>query len=92
MLLKGSKLASNPNNFRSISLISFLSKLLERIVGYLEENNIISSQQSEFKRYRRFSDNLAYHAQKVMEAFNKKGRKVLSFPLTSKRHLTLSDT
>ena len=65
IFLKGSKLASNPNNYRPISLISCLSKLLERIVGQriadnLEENNIISIQKSGFRRHRRTSDNLAY--------------------------------
>ena len=83
MILKGSKLASNPNNYRPISLISCLSKLLERIVGqriagYLEENNIFSSHQSGLRRHRRTTDNLAYHTQKVMEAFNKKGKKILT--------------
>ena len=83
MILKGSKLASNANNYRPISLISCLSKLLERIIGQrlsgiLEENNIISRQQSGFRRFRRTTDNLAFHTQKVMEAFNKKGRKVLT--------------
>jgi hypothetical protein len=83
MILKGSKLASNANNYRPISLISCLSKLLERIIGQrfaglLEENNIISSQQSGFRRFRRTTDNLSFHTQKVMEAFNKKGRKVLT--------------
>ena len=69
--------ASDPNNYRPISLLSCLSKLIERIVAqrlakYLEENKILLSQQSGFRERRRTTDNLVYHTQKTLEAFNKK--------------------
>ena len=83
MIPKGSKTASDPNNYRPISLISCISKLLERIVAkrlsaFLEIAGWLSPQQSGFRRFRRTTDNLVFHTQKVLEAFNMKN-KVLSF-------------
>ena len=83
MIPKGSKTASDPNNYRPISLISCLSKLLEKIVSkrlshFLEESGWFAPQQSGFRRARRTTDNLVYHTQKVLEAFNV-DKKVLSF-------------
>ena len=82
MIPKGQKLASNPANYRPISLISCLSKLVERIVSrrlstYLESNHILIKQQSGFRTGRRTSDNLTFIAQKTAEAFNR-GKKVVS--------------
>ena len=73
MIPKGQKLASNPANYRPISLISCLSKLVERIVSrrlstYLESNHILIKQQSGFRTGRRTSDNLTFIAQKTAEA------------------------
>jgi hypothetical protein len=83
MIPKGQKSQTDPNNYRPISLISSLSKLLERIMarrmsGFLERNNLIAMQQSGFRRRRRTTDNLVFHTQKILEAFNKRDRKVLS--------------
>lgn len=74
--------ASDPNNYRPISLISCLSKLVERVVGhrlatFLEKNKLLLPQQSGFRKWRRTTDNLVFHSQKILESFRKK-KKVLS--------------
>ena len=74
MIPKGSKIAPDPNNYRAKSLISCLSKLLERIVGQklsfvLEHRRILSIHQSGFRQARRATDNLIFHTQKIIEAF-----------------------
>ena len=82
MIPKGQKLASDPANYRPISLISCLSKLIERIVArrlsfYLDSNHLLIKQQSGFRTGRRTCDNLIFIAQKVSEAFNRK-KKIMS--------------
>ena len=79
MIPKPSKLASDPNSYRPISLISCLSKLVERIVAqrllnFLEQNKILLPQQSGFRKGRRTTDNLVFMTQKISEAFNRKKR------------------
>ena len=74
MIPKGSKIATDPNNYRAKSLISCLSKLLERIVGQrlsyiLEDRSILSIDQSNLRQGRRTKDNLIFHIQKIIEAF-----------------------
>jgi exonuclease III len=74
--------ASDPNNYRPISLISCLSKLVERVVGhrlasFLEKNKLLLPQQSGFRKWRRTTDNLVFHSQKILESYRKK-KKVLS--------------
>ncbi len=77
--------ASNPNNYRPISLLSCLSKLLERIVAqriadFLQKNGILLRQQSGFRCARRKTDNLAFQTQMFQEAFsgrNTSGKNVL---------------
>ncbi len=83
MIPKGSKLATDPNNYRPISLISCVSKLIERILAqrlsqYLEKNGILAPQQSGFRNHRRTTDNLVFQTQKILETMNKKESKVLS--------------
>ncbi len=74
--------ASDPNNYRPISLLSCLGKLIERIVAqrlakFLEANRLLVPQQSGFRRNRRTTDNLVFLSQKILEAFND-GKKVLA--------------
>jgi len=83
MIPKGQKSAADPANYRPISLISCLGKLIERIVAarlskFLDENKIIIRQQSGFRSGRRTSDNLIFLSQKVAEAFERK-KKIVSF-------------
>ena len=68
--------ASDPNNYRPISLISCLSKLIERVVGdrlaeFLEKNKLLLPQQSGFRKWRRTTDNLVFHSQKILESYRK---------------------
>ena len=56
--------------------------MAQRLAKYLEKNNILMSQQSGFRRKRRTTDNLVFHSQKVLEAFNKKSNVIsLSFDI-----------
>ena len=77
----------DPNNYREISLISCLSKLLERIVvqrlsNILEGIGLLSIHQSGFRQGRRTTDNLIYHTRKIIEVFNKKNKVLtLSFDI-----------
>ena len=78
--------ASDPNNYRPISLLSCLGKLLERIVAqrishFLHEHGITIKQQSGFRCARRTTDNLSFQLQKMKEAFsgkNKSGKNILT--------------
>jgi hypothetical protein len=84
MIPKGQKLASNPANYRPISLISCLSKLIEKIVArrlsfFLESNHLLIKQQSGFRSGRRTSDNLVFLSQKIAEAFNQTQKVVSLF-------------
>lgn len=83
MIPKGSKVASDPNNYRPISLLSCLGKLVERIVAqrlvaFLEKKKIIIKQQSGFRTGRRTTDNLAFLTQKISESILRKSRKVVA--------------
>ena len=76
MLPKTSINKNDPTNYRPISLISCLGKLIERLVqtrlyNYLESNSLINFQQSGFRQKRRTSDNLVYISQKCQESFNR---------------------
>jgi hypothetical protein len=82
MIPKGQKDKSNPINYRPISLISCLSKLMERIMAqrlknFLESNQLIIKEQSGFRTGRRTTDNLIFLTQKVSESLAK-GEKVVS--------------
>ena len=65
----------NPMNYRPISLTNCIVKLIERLiqnrlVQFLDANNVISDYQSGFRANRQTQDNLIYFAQKVYEAFD----------------------
>ena len=77
MISKTTEEKNNPNNYRPISLLSCLGKLVERVVksrlyNYFEKNQIIIDQQSGFRANRRTHDNLTFLTQKIQESLNTK--------------------
>lgn len=80
------KLSTNPDYYRPISVTSCLGKVLERIITkrlykYLEESNLITQEQSGFRRRRRTGDNLFFLTQKVSETLNRKKKHVVYFSI-----------
>lgn len=69
--------SNNINNYRPISLTNTIVKLIERLVKnrlvhFLESNNLISNYQSGFRENRSALDNVFYFKQKCMMAFDQK--------------------
>ena len=67
---KPKKDATDPQNFRPISLTNCLCKLMEKIINtrlvwYLEKNNLISEYQSGFRASRSTADNLIQMENKI---------------------------
>ena len=67
---KGNK--SNPANYRPVSLTSHLIKLFEKIirikmVAFIEEHNLLRSQQHAFRRYRSCLTQLLIHIDNILE-------------------------
>ena len=65
------------NAYRPISLLSCVGKLMERIInnrlmGHLEEKNILTPQQAGFRKYRSTEDQITYIAQEIEDAFQAK--------------------
>ena len=84
MLLKSGKKRNDPNSYRPISLLSCLGKLIEkimnkRLVDFLEENNLIISQQSGFRARRGTKDNLIFITQKTAETIRLRSKRMLFF-------------
>ena len=76
MIDKGKQKASDPSNYRPISLTSCLSKFVEgfvkdRLNYFLTSNNLICFQQSDFRNQRSTHDNLLFLTQKISENFNR---------------------
>ena len=70
----------NPNNYRPISLTNTIVKIIEkliknRLVHYLESNNLFIKNQSGFRSHKRTIDNIFFIKQKSLEAFTKKRAK-----------------
>ena len=70
------KESEDPNNYRSISLTSCIGKLVEKIVQkrlytFVEENHLLNTEQSGFRKHRKTTDNLFYLTQKVKENLNR---------------------
>jgi hypothetical protein len=82
MIPKKIAFSSDPTNYRPISLLSCVGKVLEKIikiklVKFLDDKKIIIDEQSGFRKNRRTSDNLFFLTQKVIENFNR-GKKCLA--------------
>ena len=77
MIPKKESNSNSPGDYRPISLISCLGKLVERIVRnrlykILERDQKIITQQSGFRSYRGALDNLLFFTQKISESMNRK--------------------
>ena len=75
---------TNPNNYRPIALTSCICKTLERMINerlvwYLETNNIITEFQSGFRHQRSTNDHLVRLETFIREAFIKKEHLVTVF-------------
>ena len=84
LIPKPGKDKSNPNNYRSIALTSCICKTLERMINerlvcYLEKNNIITEFQSGFRHQRSTNDHLVRLETFIREAFIKKEHLVAVF-------------
>lgn len=84
MIPKDNNKLNDPSFYRPISLTSCLGKLVEKVIqrrlyGYLESMQLISAQQSGFRKYRRTSDNLVFLTQKIKENFNRKKKTFVFF-------------
>ena len=69
----------NIKNYRPISLTNTIVKILEkliknRLVSYLEQNNIFIKEQSGFRTKKRTIDNIFFFKQKCQEAFYSKAK------------------
>jgi ribonuclease HI len=74
---KPGKDTTQPNNYRPIALTSCLCKTMERIINdrlvwYLEDNNILSEYQAGFRQGRNTTDQLVRLETSIREAFAKK--------------------
>ena len=83
-ILKKGKDSMKKNSYRPISLLSCLGKTLERIINkrlmcHLENNNLITSEQSAFRRNRSVEDQIAYIAQSIENAFQEKKKVIATF-------------
>ena len=81
---KPGKDITNPNNYRPIALTSCICKTLERMINerlvwYLEKNNIITEFQSGFRHQRSTNDHLVRLETFIREAFIKKEHLVAVF-------------
>jgi hypothetical protein len=76
MIPKKGRMSSDPTQYRPISLLSCIGKLVERVartrlVKFLEANNLIIKQQSGFRHRRSTTDNLLFVTQKIRECFER---------------------
>ena len=70
---KGTK--TDPNNFRPISLLLIVSKIIEKVVhdqtmNYLMENNVLYRYQSEFRKNHSTDTSLSYSTDKILTGFD----------------------
>ena len=94
MLLKPDKLPSLTTSYRSISLISSVMKLFERVIeqrlrSHLEQIGFINKHQPGFGRAKSTDEHLFRLFQYIMESFNREEHVVATF---LKKHLTTFGT
>ena len=70
---KGTK--TDPNNFRPISFLPIISKIIEKVIreqtmNYLTENNVLYRYQSGFRKNHSTDTSLAYLADKILTGFD----------------------
>lgn len=75
MIKKPNKPETDISSYRPISLLSNISKLLEkiintRLINYLESNNLISIHQSGFRKHRSTKDHILRLTQDIKSNFN----------------------
>ena len=83
-ILKKGKDKNRKDSYRPISLLSCLSKTMERMVNkrlqnHLERNGLISQTQSGFRKNRSTEDQVAFLAQEVENAFQEKMKTIAVF-------------
>ena len=83
-ILKKGKDKNRKDSYRPISLLSCLSKTMERMVNkrlqiHLERNGLISQAQSGFRKNRSTEDQVAFLAQEVENAFQEKMKTIAVF-------------
>ena len=81
-IFKKGKDKTRPENYRPISLLSCIGKLMERIITrrltwFLESRNVFSPTQTGYRQHRNTEDQLAYLTQSIENAFQEK-KKVLA--------------
>ena len=77
LLNKPDKAKTDPNNYRAISLINTLSKIIEQIIttelyDWTNDNNILPDSQSGFRHNRSTNDKLYITTQTISQAMNRK--------------------
>jgi ribonuclease HI len=83
-ILKKDKDPKKKSSYRPISLLSALGKTLERMVNrrllwHLETNNLITKEQTAFRKNRSTEDQLIYLSQSIENAFQEKKKVVAAF-------------
>nr|KAG5699230.1 hypothetical protein BaRGS_012751 [Batillaria attramentaria] len=81
---KKEKDPAKKTSYRPISLLSCLGKTLERMINkrlmwHLESNNLITKEQTAFRKNRSTEDQLVYLAQSIENAFQEKKKVVATF-------------
>jgi chorismate mutase len=77
MIPKKNDEKSNPDNYRPISLTNSIIKLIEklvknRLIEYLERNQLLSIYQSGFRKKRQTTDNILYLTQRIYQGIHEK--------------------
>ena len=77
LIKKPDKVSTNPANYRPISLLSCLGKLLEisinsKLYACAKQNNKINIEQSGFRKHKSTQDQLFRLTQQISQGFNRK--------------------